>query len=201
MAFYAYYLIDERKTGIVDSWDKCKIIISKKNSRYKKFNTLELANEWIKNGCTYEKKEIDYSSLIKDAIYFDAGTGRGIGVEVRVTDLNKNSLLHYVLPDNLINKFGNYQVGPTRTNNFGELTGLFFALKYALKYDIKYILGDSKLVIDYWVHCIYNKNNIDGDTINLIQRTNKLYNKFVSRNGVLKRISGDINPADLGFHK
>lgn len=35
MAFYAYYLIDERKTGIVDSWDKCKIIISKKNSRYK----------------------------------------------------------------------------------------------------------------------------------------------------------------------
>jgi hypothetical protein len=58
---YPFIVQDEGKYSkgdyvIVDSWDKCKIIISKKNSRYKKFNTLELANEWIKNGCTYEKK-------------------------------------------------------------------------------------------------------------------------------------------------
>ena len=106
-----------------------------------------------------------------------------------------------IIPENLINKYGNYQVAKNRTNNFGELTGAFFALKLALKYNIKLICGDSKLVIDYWINCRYNKANIDSDTIELIEKTNKLYIEYKLKGGKISRISGDINPADLGFHK
>lgn len=202
MAFYAYYLIDENKNGIVSSWDECNKIIYKKNARYKKFNTYELAEKWISSGCEYTNKPFNKNnSLIKDAIYFDAGTGRGIGVEVRVTDVNKNSLLHFIMPSNLINKYGNYQVSSNRTNNFGELTGAYLALKYAIKYDVNYICGDSKLVIDYWLNLKYNPENINIDTIELIKKANKLYEIFKLKGGRVHRIPGDINPADLGFHK
>lgn len=195
--FYAYYLIETKETGIVNSWDVCNSIIHKKNAKFKKFKTKELAEQWINSGCEYEIKD----NLIKNAIYFDAGTGRGIGVEVRVTDVNKNSILNKIVPKNLINEWGNYLVKSDRTNNFGELTGAYLALKYAIKYEIKDICGDSQLVIDYWLNLRYNSNNINKDTIELIQKTNKLYEVFKSKGGHIHKISGDINPADLGFHK
>lgn len=201
MSYYAYYLIEEQKSGVVNTWEECKNLTTNKKSRYKKFSTLSSAKEWIKNGCIYEKKENIYPNLDENAIYFDAGTGRGIGVEVRVTNINRQSILSKIIPENLINKYGNYQVAKNRTNNFGELTGAFFALKLALKYNIKLICGDSKLVIDYWINCRYNKANIDNDTIKLIEKTNKLYIEYKLKGGKISRISGDINPADLGFHK
>ena len=195
--FYAYYLVETKETGIVDSWDKCSSIVNNKNAKFKKFKTEKLAQEWIDSGF----KSDDNKNLIKNAIYFDAGTGRGIGVEVRVTDVNKNSILNKVMPNNLINEWGNYLVRSDRTNNFGELTGAYSALKYALKYDVKDICGDSKLVIDYWLNLRYNPENINNDTIDLIHKTNKLYELFKSNGGRIHKISGDINPADLGFHK
>ena len=88
--FYAYYLVETKETGIVDSWDKCSNIVNNKNAKFKKFKTEKLAQEWIDSGF----KSDDNKNLIKNAIYFDAGTGRGIGVEVRVTDVNKNSILN-----------------------------------------------------------------------------------------------------------
>lgn len=195
--FYAYYLVETKETGIVDSWDKCSSIVNNKNAKFKKFKTEKLAQEWIDSGF----KSDDNKNLIKNAIYFDAGTGRGIGVEVRVTDVNKNSILNKVMPNNLINEWGNYLVRSDRTNNFGELTGAYLALKYALKYDVKDICGDSKLVIDYWLNLRYNPENINNDTIDLIHKTNKLYELFKSNGGRIHKIPGDINPADLGFHK
>lgn len=195
--FYAYFLVNTKDKGIVDSWSECEQIVKGKNAKFKKFSSIEEANYWLNNDFNTN----DNNKLIKDAIYFDAGTGRGIGVEVRVTDVNKNSLLSSIIPKNLINSFQNYQLSKNRTNNFGELVGLYFALKYALKNNIKTICGDSKLVIEYWVNLRYNAENIDEDTIELIHKTNKLYLKFKENQGKLIKISGDINPADLGFHK
>lgn len=196
--YYAYYLIDSKISGICDSWDECNKIVYKKNAKYKKFENKTLAKNWLESGFSYDKPKFQLDS---DAIYFDAGTGRKIGVEVRITDFNGNSLLKDIMPSNLINEWGNYQVDKKRTNNFGELTGAFLALKYALKYNIKKIYGDSKLVIEYWLNLRYNYENLNDDTINLIKKTNKLYEKFKLNGGSIKRISGDINPADLGFHK
>ena len=139
--------------------------------------------------------------LEKDGIYFDAGTGRGEGVEVRLTDYDGNSLLYEILEASKINKYGNYKLSDGRTNNFGELTGLFAALKYAKKNNIKVICGDSNLVIEYWSKGRYNSDGLEKDTVELIKKVTLLRTEFEKNGGIVKKISGDVNPADLGFHK
>lgn len=201
MSYYAYILTSDNTQGIVTSWEECKQIIKNNKSRYKKFNSEEEAKKWLDDGAEYEKREKNNNSLIKTAIYFDSGTGRGKGVEVKMSDYYSNSLLYFIMDSKLINEFGNYYLSEGRTNNFGELTGLFIALKYALKYNVKDICGDSELVIKYWANGQYNKENLDVDTIKLINKVNELYIKFKNNGGKLHKISGDINPADLGFHK
>ena len=62
--------------------------------------------------------------------------------------------------------------------------------------------GDSSLVIEYWSNGKYNKRNMtDQDTIKLIEKVKNLRDDFQQQGGVVKHISGDVNPADLGFHK
>ena len=76
--FYAYILSD--KKGIVEDWESCKALVNGvSGAKFKKFKTLVEANAFINN------EEVE----LEDAIYFDAGTGRGRGVEVRITDKNK----------------------------------------------------------------------------------------------------------------
>lgn len=136
-------------------------------------------------------------------IYFDSGTGRGIGVEVRVTDGKGNSLLEEIIPTSLINTHGNFKVPKEgATNNFGELLACYTALKIALKKEKTLIYGDSSLVLDYWSQGKYNKKNLKNlDTIKLIGEVKKLREEFEKKGGKILKISGDYNPADLGFHK
>lgn len=195
--FYAYILND--KKGIVEDWESCKTLVNGvSGAKFKKFKTLVEANAFINNG------EIE----LEDAIYFDAGTGRGRGVEVRITDKNKNSLIP-VLKENRkdiidffnkkdwnINEFSNIELGNNYTNNFGELLGCYVALIIANIKGENKIFGDSNLVIDYWSKGICNIE--DKETLKLVEVVSKLRNNF---NGKIEHISGDINPADLGFHK
>lgn len=198
---YAVFLINENKKYIFNNWEDCNNYIKGKKVRYKKFKNEEEAKKWLDSGARYDEKEEKKQELEKNAIYFDAGTGRGIGVEVRVTDHLGISLLNRIMPSNKINEFGNYLLSENRTNNFGELCGLYIALKYAEKYDIKKICGDSELVIKYWSKNIFNKKNLDDDTISLISKVSEMYKNYVEKGGELIKISGDINPSDLGFHK
>lgn len=195
--FYAYILND--KKGIVEDWESCKALVNGvSGAKFKKFKTLVEANAFINN----ENIELE------DAIYFDAGTGRGRGVEVRITDKNKNSLIP-VLKENRkdiidffnkkgwnINEFSNIELGNNYTNNFGELLGCYVALIIANIRGENKIFGDSNLVIDYWSKEICNIE--DKETLKLVEVVSKLRNNF---NGKIEHISGDINPADLGFHK
>jgi caulimovirus viroplasmin len=207
---YAYYLVNSDTSGILESWEECKKVVLKKKARYKSFENIKEAQEWLDSGAKYEKKEKNDIEIISKifqsdidclAIYFDAGTGRGNGVEVRLSDYKGNPLLYKILPKEKINEFGNYYVAKHRTNNFGELVGLYAALVFAKKYDIKKIMGDSSLVLDYWSMGRYNAGNLESDTIELIKKVTLMRKKFENQNGIIKKISGDINPADLGFHK
>lgn len=198
-------MLDDNSSGIVKTWLECEKIVKGKKARYKSFKNEDEARDWLESGANYEKKQDEKDELIKkldkNAIYFDAGTGRGAGVEVRLTDFSGNSLLYDILDNKKINEFGNYFVSKNRTNNFGELVGLFAAIKYALKYNIKLICGDSSLVIDYWSKGNFNSKNLEQDTINLIKRVTNMRKQFERENGKIEKISGDVNPADLGFHK
>ena len=204
--FYAYFIIDTNETGILENWTECQKKVNGKKARYKSFKDLFEAQEWLNLGANYEKKEKNdliklYSKLDRDAIYFDAGTGRGNGVEVRLTDFDGNSLLYKIMNKKNINEFGNYYVASNRTNNFGELTGIYIAFAYAQKYGIKIICGDSSLAIEYWTKGQYNSSNLENDTVELIKKTIQMRNEFEKKGGTVKKISGDANPADLGFHK
>ena len=165
---YAYCILDKKdiivEKGILYTWNECQNIVKGKKSRYKSFQTEKEAYEWLESGAQYadkEKKQILigklYEELDRNAIYFDAGTGRGKGVEVRLTDFNGNSLLHKVLENSKLNEFGNYYLSKGRTNNFGELVGFFAAIKYALKFGVNTICGDSSLVIEYWSKGRFNR--------------------------------------------
>ena len=211
--FYAYLLLDTNEKGITTKWPECQKKVSGQNARYKKFSSENEAKDWINNGAEYDvpigraagsknskKKTSKINNIIlENGIYFDAGTGRGIGVEVRVTDKHKTSLVHK-FRSSRVNEFDNIHLGDV-TNNFGELYGCYLALTLAIKTDEKKIFGDSKLVIEYWSKGICKRADLPEKTVKLIDKVKVLRKKFYELGGEIKHVSGDINPADLGFHR
>ena len=211
--YYAYFF-DEKNNGIVDNWGECEKIVHGTKARYKSFIDKSVAQEWLDSGASYERNiglKAPINATLEKGIYFDAGTGRGIGVEVRITNENKENILDKISPSALKkllkdttwikNEFGNIQVELGKTNNFGELIGFYFALNCAKILKQNVISGDSRLVIDYWSLGRFHESNLESDTINYINKVILLRKEFEKNKGVVKHISGDINPADLGFHK
>lgn len=198
--FYAYYFQNENQGGICLTWDECQKVISNKKASYKSFKTKSEAEKWINDGGRYLTKQ-ELQSNLPDGIYFDAGTGRGIGVEVRVTNKLGQSILERLLPSNKINQYGNYLTKEGSTNNFGELLGIYIALKISINESCKNIYGDSNLIIEYWSKGFAKRNELPKETVELIEKVVLLRKEFEKNGGIIKHVSGDINPADLGFHK
>ena len=211
--YYAYFF-DKKNNGIVNTWAECEKIVHGTKARYKSFIDRSVAQNWIDSGASYERNIVLYAPInttLEKGIYFDAGTGRGIGVEVRVTNENKENILEKISPDSLEellknttwikNEFRNIQFEGRKTNNFGELIGFYLALNCAKLLKCNLILGDSRLVIDYWSLGRFHENNLELETINYINKVIQLRKEFEKNKGIVKHISGDINPADLGFHK
>ncbi len=199
--YYAYLIPSIREKGIKNSWADCKKKVERVvGARYKGFASYEEAKEWLDKGATYEAKSKKKSNLSR-GIYFDAGTGFGKGVEISVTDENGNNLLHEVVPAKGINHRGKHWIfAKGTTNNFGELLACKYALEIAKKHKIKHIFGDSKLVIDYWSSGKIKKDMAET-TKELAYETAKLKRAFEKIGGTIVRISGNDNPADLGFHR
>jgi len=196
-AYYAYLLLATREKAVVNSWDICERAVKGKMARFRGFPTRSSAEAWLASGAQYEVK---VKPTLEAGIYFDAGTGRGDGVEVSVTDVSGADLLSKVLPKEKINKHGKHLVGGrTVTNNYGELLGCFYALQIALKDGVKKVFGDSKLVIDYWSQG-FIKKELPPATRKLAMEVMMLRKEFEAKGGEIDRVSGDHNPADLGFH-
>lgn len=236
--FYAYLLPNNGACGITENWKECEKLVSGIiGARFRGFPTRHEAEAWLATGAPYETK---IKKKMLPGIYFDAGTGRGRGVEVSVTDERGKNLLREVLSPEKINRFGKHWVfNSEMTNNYGELLACFYALELALKYwngerphplhsvipsrardpepsqdaspsalhdgrrikSYLHISGDSKLVIDYWSKGLVREKFIASETIELAKKTARLRKEFEMLGGIITRISGDDNPADLGFHR
>ncbi|MBI3046550.1 MAG: ribonuclease H family protein [Candidatus Harrisonbacteria bacterium] len=196
--YYAYFLLGGQR-GICEDWKECeKKVKGVASARFQSFKTRGGAEEWLKSGAKYE---IRIKKQAEPGIYFDAGTGRGRGVEISVTDENGKDLLDKVLPHKKLNKFHKHLVkGKDITNNYGELLACNYALRLALKSGTKKVFGDSKLVIDFWSQGILRRKLLPKKTIKLAEEVFKLRRKFENNGGAIERVSGDDNPADLGFH-
>ena len=152
--YYAYFVPTggaKGKAGVTDSWTVCeKLVSGKTGARFKAFESRADAEAWLGQGAMYESRAARPHPKLEPGIYFDAGTGRGEGVEISVTDEKGKNLLHKAVSKSDLNKFGKHRVGEDATNNYGELLALRYALEIARADGIKKIFGDSKLVIDFW---------------------------------------------------
>lgn len=200
--YYAYRLASG-KVGICDNWKDCEKIVSGRDARFRGFSSLDEAESWLSGGAQYEIKERKPKKEkieLLEGIYFDAGTGRGNGVEISVTDEKGENLLHKAMPKSKLNIHGKHELGKDFTNNYGELMACEKALKIAIKKDASRIFGDSKLVIDYWSKGIIKRKEMPLATVKLADKVAKLRKGFEMLGGEVGRVSGDDNPADLGFH-
>jgi ribonuclease HI len=171
-------------------------------ARYKAFDNKTDAEHWLKAGALYDVKPAAPWKKLEQGIYFDAGTGRGNGVEISVTDEQGRDLLHKTYLKNELNKFGKHLIENSEaTNNYGELLALRSALEIAAKEQVKKIFGDSKLVIDYWSQWRIKTKDLPEETVSLAREVATLRETFEEQGGTIERISGDNNPADLGFHR
>jgi len=203
--YYAYFVPSRTKaiSGIAEDWKACeKMVSGKTGARYKGFAARREAEAWLGEGATYAVKP---RPQLEPGIYFDAGTGRGDGVEISVTDEHGKNLLHKAIPKSSLNRFGKHLVRAIgglgdATNNYGELFALRHALEIAHKVGIKKIFGDSKLVIDYWSRWKMKRKELPEETVALAEEVSCAREAFEAAGGEVSRISGDHNPADLGFH-
>lgn len=205
--FYAYYLKGSNEKGIVSSWDRCKSVVSgKQGAMYKGFKTEQDAKTWLEDP-KYDRKTGGSTAKnskpnLPKGIYWDAGTGGGKGVEVRITDEIGTPLLFTITPIEELTKNGDYLLTKGETNNYGELVGAYAAIKIANKLGEKLVLGDSTLIITYWSRGRVNRKNVtDAKTIALAKSVTELRNEFEANGGEVRYISGDHNPADLGYHR
>jgi ribonuclease HI len=207
--FYAYFVPSfgaktaDVKQGITDSWAVCeKIVSGKPGARFKAFDSRSDAEAWLKHGAMYEEKAAKPRPKLEPGIYFDAGTGRGEGVEISVTDEKGKNLLHKAIASDELNKFGKHLLDNAEaTNNYGELLALRYALDIARAEKVKKIFGDSKLVIEYWSQWRIKRKDLPDETVTLADEVSHSREAFEKTGGSVERISGDFNPADLGFHR
>lgn len=200
-SYYAYRLASG-KQGIAESWAECeKVVTGSANARYRGFSSREDAADWLGEGARYEARpRLALRSKLSSGIYFDAGTGRGDGVEASVTDVHGKDLLHLVLPKKQVNRFGKQNVPGDVTNNYGELLALSHALKIAKKLKAKKIFGDSQLVIKFWSRGIMKQKELPAKTVKLVREVAKARKIFETAGGTVAYVPGGANPADLGFH-
>lgn len=203
--YYAYFVpggigVVKPMSGITDDWKKCeKIVVGKTGARFKAFEKREAAEEWLAHGARYEAKPM---VRLERGVYFDAGTGRGKGVEISVTDEQGKNLLHKAVSKQELNQFGKHLVAAdAATNNYGELLAFRYALEIAKKMKVKKVFGDSRLVIDYWSKWRIKRNELPEETVALADEVAELREEFEAAGGVVERILGGHNPADLGFHR
>lgn len=197
--YYAYSVPSIGATGITDSWDECKEIVSGKyDARYKGFKTRQEAKDWLHAGARYEVRVKKESA---PGVYFDAGTGRGFGVEISVTDEKGHDLLAKIVAKEFINEHGKHLLASDKTNNYGELLACKYALELAMREGVRHIFGDSRIIIDYWSKGKIKKEGIASETRSLAFEVKKLRDAFEAQGGMVERVSGDDNPADLGFHR
>lgn len=165
-------------------------------------NKYELEEKNINNNL----KELTLINRDKDdIIFFDMGTGRGIGAEVRVTNAKGESLLYKLENSSnlLINEHGNINLGKNVSTLYGELYAFYLALLIVnISGEYKIIAGDNISALNIYSKGEFNKKKFSHHELDLINAILKLKDKINNKFKLeIFYVSGDINPADLGFHK
>jgi ribonuclease HI len=87
-------------------------------------------------------------------------------------------------------------------NNYAELLSFLFALRIATNNEnVKEICSDANLIIKFWGNPTHNtKLTADENKNKYIQECKKLRKNFETRGGIITKVDGGENLADLGYH-
>lgn len=217
--------------GIYTSWNDAKIhVLGFPGCEYKSFSTKQAAEQFMLNGYNTQPKApseppkvVETPTFIpidKSIVYVDGGQNSMTKDEAwgRVTDSFGNDILSnylHLFPD-LDIKNANLPVGlssviiskfndvASQQNNGAELLAFLAALRISsVDPSISIICSDSKLLVSYWSVRLKDstRNKMDPRKARCIDDVIQLRRLFETRGGKIVKVSGDNNPADLGFHK
>ena len=123
------------------------------------------------------------------------------GLDFKFVKLPRNPYERTVL----ISKFDDVT---SQQNNGAELLAMLGALIFSTSQPTTVqsriiIHSDSQLIVDYWSKGLVNKKTaakMDKRKREVIDRCAQLRAIFERNKGQIRKISGDDNPADLGYH-
>ena len=211
-----YYAVKKgRKTGIFTDWTSCKEAVDAfPGAEYKSFKTEAEALLYLEGA---DPAMIRPS--LPPGIYFDGGTGLSAVLDRPVAESNVtdeagkpllSQTLFFSVPEAY--RFGFYIERDSYktilfpqedgfTNNFAELYAFYLALMSEPDDPASFlpIYGDSELILNKWsqgrIHVPDERTQLMAHQVMLLRQEFEYYG------GQIMKISGDENPADLGFHK
>ena len=186
---YAIFLVEELKSLIVFDLEMQKNFTKDRANITRIFDTVNEADRWLRN--MEQNYIIDMKNLLKeDTIFFDVGTGRGIGAEVCVSDYMGNPIIEKLSEyKNSLNGYGNYNLGKINNIMYGELFGLYLALLIS-KENNKYkkIAGDNLGVINNWSKGEKISSKISFEEKELIDKVVLLRKEFEENGGEILEV-------------
>ena len=186
---YAIFLVEELKSLIVFDLEMQKNFTKDRANITRIFDTVNEADRWLRN--MEQNYIIDMKNLLKeDTIFFDVGTGRGIGAEVCVSDYMGNPIIEELSEyKNSLNGYGNYNLGKINNIMYGELFGLYLALLIS-KENNKYkkIAGDNLGVINNWSKGEKISSKISFEEKELIDKVVLLRKEFEENGGEILEV-------------
>lgn len=212
-----FYAVKKGKeTGIYNSWNECnQRVLGYKGAIYKKFRTREDALAFINElpimeSC-YDKNKIiyvdgGYNNFTKPYAYGCVVNGYGYDILAfipeLVSDLNIKRVTLPVGERNVV--VSNFNDVLSQQNNGAELLATVIGMRLAIYFikngiSVTHILSDSQLIVDHWSNKL-NRSDLDPLKIHYINKLIELKKEFMSLGGLLIKISGEENLADLGFH-
>ena len=194
--------------GIYTEWSECqKNILGFKGAIFKSFPDIKDAENYIDNDISTKQ------------IYVDAGHNKDTGENSWASIVNSNGdclikeykylFSDFELKDVIIKnkqrtiivvKMGDLK----QQNNSGELIALYYGLKLALNVGyINEIYSDSDLLVKYWSKKLGEKQRKEFNPIKIkyIDELILLRKEFEDIGGIITKISGSDNLADLNKHQ
>jgi ribonuclease HI len=147
-------------------------------------------------GSVVNKNKVDlipiYKHLSKDFKYLDLS-------KLQISENKKLQISKNIKNEVIIAKTTDVI---SQHNNYAELLSFLFALRISKEnINVKEIKSDSELVIKYWSNPNHNtKIPKDKEKHKYILESKELRKIFEKRGGIITKISGNDNLADLGYH-
>ena len=211
-----YYAVKNGQVpGIYRSWSDCqKNVIGYKGAIYKSFATEFEAN-------TFLGVELPPSSpappTTRHILYVDGGHNAQTGKDAWACVVNRKGKdmvgkYKYLFRDEKMKDVilpvgprtvivANYSDVTSQQNNGAELLAMWAALLISV-HEKRYrtICSDSSLVVDYWSKKLNPAKQMYPRKKAVILEVIELRKEFEARGGVIVKIPGAGNPADLGYH-